>query len=50
MEKNCKSCIYNDDGLCDKKGILIEDDDSCEAHRKQESWTELMLRTFLAGH
>ena len=24
MEKSCKSCIYNDDGLCDKKGYLTE--------------------------
>ena len=28
--KTCKTCRDNDDGLCDRKGILIEDDDTCE--------------------
>lgn len=32
MEKTCKTCINNDDGLCDRKGILVEDEDSCEHH------------------
>lgn len=30
MEKiilTCGTCIHNDDGLCDKLGILVEDDD-----------------------
>lgn len=26
MENTCKTCINNDDGLCDRKGILVEDD------------------------
>lgn len=50
MEKNCKTCIYNDCGLCDLKGILIEDDDSCEEHKGQQEWKDRMLNTFLAGH
>lgn len=56
MEKSCKSCIYNDDGLCDKKGYLTEDDDTCEAHKTLKTWAEkmkwadAMMRTFLAGH
>ena len=27
MENTCKTCINNDDGLCDRKGILVEDED-----------------------
>ena len=33
MEKTCKTCINNDDGLCDRRGILVEDEDSCRHHR-----------------
>lgn len=32
MEKTCKTCINNDDGLCDHRGILVEDEDFCEHH------------------
>lgn len=32
MENTCKTCINNDDGLCDHRGILVEDEDSCEHH------------------
>ena len=32
MENTYKTCINNDDGLCDRKGILVEDEDSCEHH------------------
>lgn len=42
--KTCETCINNDDGLCDRKGILIHDDDSCEHHK--EDWREVMLRQF----
>lgn len=49
--KTCKTCIDNDSGLCDRKGILVEDDDSCEKHRSKEpEWKQSMMRTFLAGH
>ena len=44
MENTCKTCINNDDGLCDRKGILVEDEDSCEKHR--EDWREAMVRQF----
>lgn len=44
MENTCKTCINNDDGLCDRKAILVEDEDSCEKHR--EDWREAMLRQF----
>lgn len=42
--KTCATCIENDDGLCDRKGILIHDDDTCEKHK--ENWWEAMLRQF----
>lgn len=32
-EKTCRTCIDNDDGLCDRLGILVEEDDTCEKHR-----------------
>lgn len=32
MGNTCKTCINNDDGLCDRRGILVEDEDSCEHH------------------
>lgn len=36
MENTCKTCINNDDGLCDRKGILVEDEDYCDRHREVE--------------
>ena len=44
MNKTCATCIENDDGLCDRKGILVHDDDNCEQHK--ESWKDAMLRQF----
>ncbi len=49
-EKNCKSCIDNEDGFCDRKGVLVEEDDTCENWNGGEEWKEHFLRTFLAGH
>lgn len=47
----CRNCIYNDDGLCDRKGILVEDEDTCDKWSEgQVEWKERMLSTFLAGH
>lgn len=34
MNKTCKTCIDNDDGLCDRKGILVEDEDHCDRYRE----------------
>lgn len=51
--KTCKTCIENDYGLCDRKGILVEDDDiACEKYKTRYvlSWRDAMMRTFLAGH
>lgn len=42
--------IDNEDGFCDRKGILVEEDDTCESWNGSETWKEHFLRTFLAGH
>lgn len=51
-EKTCRTCIENEDGFCNRKGILVEDDDSCESHRSKRGtgWQERMSRMFLTGH
>lgn len=46
--RTCGTCIDNDDGLCDRRGVLVDDEDSCEKHRKN-NWQQQMLRTFLGG-
>ena len=47
MDKTCATCIENDDGLCDRKGTLVQDDDTCDQHK--ESWKDAMLKIgFLA--
>ncbi len=30
IDKTCRTCIDNEDGFCDRKGILVDDEDSCE--------------------
>lgn len=42
--KTCETCIENDNGLCDRKGILINDDDTCNKHR--EDWRRKMMEKF----
>ena len=27
--KNCGTCADNEDGFCDRKGILVTDEDTC---------------------
>lgn len=34
MDKTCATCIENDDGLCDRKGVLVHDDDTCDQHKE----------------
>lgn len=59
MEKTCKTCINNDDGLCDRREIPVEDEDSCEHHwaagkkikmkrheKKMDTTPELMLSAY----
>lgn len=42
--KTCKTCIDNEDGFCDRKGILVEDEDSCNKHREgRVEWKEESL-------
>ena len=31
--KTCETCVDNDFGLCDRLGVLVEEDDTCEKHR-----------------
>lgn len=48
---DCKTCMENDCGLCDRTGRLVEDDDQCEKWTgKQTDWRTRMMQTFLAGH
>ena len=42
--KTCTTCIDNDNGLCDRKGILIHEDDTCNQHK--EDWRQRMLKKF----
>lgn len=35
----------NDNGLCDRKGILIEEDDTCEKHT--ENWMNSLMEKFI---
>lgn len=35
--KTCATCMDNDDGLCDRKGILVQDDDTCEKWRDENN-------------
>lgn len=44
-DKTCKTCIENDNGLCDRKGILIEEDDSCVNHT--ENWVDSLMEKFI---
>lgn len=32
-DKTCRTCADNDDGLCDRTGYLVDEDDSCKNHR-----------------
>nr|DAW62346.1 MAG TPA: hypothetical protein [Caudoviricetes sp.] len=44
-DKTCKACIENANGLCDRKGILIEEDDTCE--KRTASWKEILMDKFI---
>lgn len=38
IELTCGNCLWNDDLLCDKKGIIIRDDDkACDQWELKES-------------
>ena len=37
IDNTCCTCIDIEDGFCDRKGILVEDDDSCGKHREKDN-------------
>lgn len=43
--KTCDTCISNDNGIRDRKDILIEEDDSCENHTK--NWMDSLMEKFI---
>ena len=43
--KTCKTCKDNDNGLCDRTGRLIDDDDHCDSWHC--NWRDAMMKTFL---
>ena len=43
--KTCRTCKDNDNGLCDRTGQLIDDDDHCDSWHSD--WRDAMMRTFL---
>mgnify|MGYP000659418332 CR=1 FL=1 len=47
--EHVKTCDYNDDLLCDKKGIWITDDYSCNKWEFEQvtDWRDSMLARFL---
>lgn len=51
QNKTCATCAENDSGLCDLKGVLVEEDDACEKWNNGKlDWKECILHTFLTGH
>ena len=42
---NCESCAWNDDGLCDRLGLFVDDDDSCKFYRPDGKEIQVVLRT-----
>lgn len=44
-DKTYDKCISNDNGLRDRKGILIEEDGTCENHTK--SWMDSFMEKFI---
>ena len=52
IKKTCETRRENDYGLCDRKGFLVEDDDTCEkwTDKNPTDWRTRIMNTFLAGH
>ena len=44
-DKTCDTYISSDNGLCDRKGILIEEDDTCE--NTQKNWMDSLMEKFI---
>ncbi len=47
--RTCKTCRYNDNLLCDRKGIWIHDNDICDKWQQDNviNWRETMLAKVL---
>lgn len=47
--RTCKTCKYNDNLLCDRKGIWIQDNHTCSKWQQDNkvAWKETMLAKFL---
>lgn len=45
----CGNCITNDYGLCDCRGILVDDDDYC-CKWQWETWKDRIMRLFMEVH
>lgn len=43
--KTCETCADNDNGICDRLGRPVEENDACELHRA--NWIENLLQRFL---
>lgn len=44
-DKTCDTCINNDNGMCNRKGITINKDDTCEKHT--ENWMNSLMEKFI---
>lgn len=49
-EKTCRTCVENEDGFCNRKGIQVKDNNICNKHREKLNWQQAFMRTFIAGH
>lgn len=49
-EKTCRTCIENEDGFCNRKGIQVKDNNICDKHKEELNWQQAFMRMFLAGH
>ena len=38
--KECGTCAWNDDGLCDRIGKFVDDDDTCRHWQSKTKGTE----------
>lgn len=49
MSKNCDNCVWNDSGICDRKGIVVKKDGYCGKWKKQEipEWKQAIMRKFM---
>lgn len=40
MDKYCAGCSWNDDGLCDRTGIFVDDEDTCQKWEREKPFTD----------